>query len=131
VFPWWDNEASGFFPCTTAEQAADFHLARLDEVRRTYPRKEVIITEFGWPHAPEGGSLTNSYTQQKCGVASVANQKQVVASTLKKLVASHQSGVVFEAFSENWKARHEGGFGGSWGICQGKPPYHCIENLMQ
>jgi len=31
---------------------ADFHMARLEDIRRTYPGKEVIVTEFGWPMGP-------------------------------------------------------------------------------
>jgi len=47
VFPWWENKHSGVFPCTPAKKAADFHIARIEDIRRTYPGKEVILTEFG------------------------------------------------------------------------------------
>jgi len=126
VFPWWENKYSGVFPCTPAKKAADFHIARLQDIRRTYPGKEVILTEFGWPNGPEGGIEINKLTQQQCGVAGIKNQALVVKSTFKKLAEKSWSGVVFEAFSENWKSSAEGDFGNFWGICEGEPPYTCI-----
>ncbi|MGZ5011865.1 MAG: exo-beta-1,3-glucanase [Methylobacter sp.] len=127
VFPWWENKHSGVFPCTPAKRAADFHIARLEDIRRTYPGKEVILTEFGWPNGPEGGTDTNKLTKQQCSVAGKKNQAMVVKSTFKKLAEKGWSGVVFEAFSESWKPTDEGDVGKYWGICQGEPPYTCIE----
>ncbi|MGZ8152666.1 MAG: exo-beta-1,3-glucanase [Methylovulum sp.] len=130
VYPWWENKYSGVHTCITAVQAADFHIARIEEIRRTYPGKEVIITEFGWPNGPEGGTETNKNTQQRCGIAGKKNQALVVKSTFKKLQENNWSGVVFEAFSENWKPSDEGNFGRHWGICQGEPPYSCSKGLI-
>lgn len=127
VFPWWDNEYSGLFPCTSAKQAADFHIARIEDVRKAYPGKEVVLTEFGWPNGPEGAVNTNKHTGQQCSVAGKKNQELVVKSTFKKLAAKGWSGNVFEAFSENWKPNSEGDFGRYWGICQGEPPYDCMK----
>jgi exo-beta-1,3-glucanase (GH17 family) len=53
----------------------------------------------------------------------------VIKATFKKLAKQNRSGVVFEAFSENWKPSNEGNFGDYWGICQGTAPYHCIKDL--
>lgn len=125
IFPWWENKHADVHTCTTAEQAADFHIARLEEIRRTYPGKEVIVTEFGWPSGPEGGTETNVRTGQKCGVASPKNQAKVIKSTFQKLAEKNGGGIVFEAFSEGWKPSDEGNFGSHWGICQGQPPYTC------
>jgi exo-beta-1,3-glucanase (GH17 family) len=125
VFPWWENKHAGVHTCTTADQATDFHIARLAEVRQTYPDKDVVLTEFGWPSGPEGGTEANSRTGQKCGVAGVKNQVKVIKTTLQKLAEKNWSGNVFEAFSENWKPNDEGNFGSHWGICQGQPPYSC------
>lgn len=127
VFPWWENKYSDVLPCTPANKAADFHIARIEEVRRAYPGKEVILTEFGWPNGPEGSMESNKFTRQKCGVASKKNQALVVKSTFKKLTEKGWSGTVFEAFSEDWKPGDEGDFGRFWGICQGEPPYTCIK----
>ncbi|MDP2100361.1 MAG: exo-beta-1,3-glucanase [Methylobacter sp.] len=127
VFPWWENKYSDTLPCTPANKAADFHIARIGQVRKTYPGKEVMLTEFGWPNGPEGSIESNKFTQQPCSIASKKNQALVVKSTFKKLAAKGWSGTVFEAFSENWKTGDEGDFGRFWGICQGDPPYSCMK----
>ncbi len=129
IFPWWENKFSGVHTCTPAEEAADFHIARLEDIRRAYPGKEVVVTEFGWPNGPEGGTEINFKTGQHCGIANKKNQMLVIQSTFKKLATKLWSGVVFEAFSENWKPTKEGNFGSFWGICQGEPPYTCAKGL--
>jgi exo-beta-1,3-glucanase (GH17 family) len=129
IFPWWENKHAGVHSCTPAEKAADFHIERLSEIRRTYPGKEVILTEFGWPHSPEGATETNVYTGERCGIAGRKNQQLVIRSTFQKLAERDWSGTVFEAFSENWKSGNEGSFGNSWGICEGNPPYTCTPGL--
>ncbi len=125
IFPWWENRFSGLHTCIKAEQAADFHIARLLEVQKANPDKDIIITEFGWPYGPEGGSERNQHTGQRCGIASPENQALVIRQTFKKLAEHRYSGIVFEAFSENWKPDDEGHFGEYWGLCQGEPPYAC------
>jgi exo-beta-1,3-glucanase (GH17 family) len=90
-----------------------------------YPEKEVILTEFGWPGGPRGYRETNDYTGQRCGIANEANQDLVIMETLTKLDEKQWSGVVFEAFRENWKRRYEGRVGPFWGICKGTWPYKC------
>ncbi|MDD1612211.1 MAG: exo-beta-1,3-glucanase [Methylococcaceae bacterium] len=130
VFPWWENKHAGVFSCTPAEKAADFHIARLNEIRRVYPGNEVILTEFGWPYAPEGATEVNVHTGEHCGIANRKNQALVIRTTLNKLAEKQWSGVVFEAFSENWKPSNEGLFGGSWGVCSGEPPYDCLSDLI-
>ena len=130
VFPWWDNRFSGLFSCTSADEAADFHVARHGDVQRVNASKEVIITEFGWPNAPAGKTEKNKYTDQHCGIAGKETQFLVAQSTFNKLAAKNISGVLFEAFAENWKPHDEGSFGGFWGFCEGKPPYNCQQGLQ-
>ena len=130
IFPWWENKYSGEHACTTAEQAADFHIARLTDLHTAYPEKEIIVTEFGWPNGPENGTESNYHTGQHCGVANPANQMLVVNSTLKQLKEKHWSGGVFSAFSEQWKPGNEGLFGSYWGVCQGQAPYSCNPGLF-
>jgi exo-beta-1,3-glucanase (GH17 family) len=131
IFPWWENKFSGLHPCTTAEQAADYHINRLTDLHKAYPDKEIIVTEFGWPNGPEGGSEMNDHTGQHCGIANKTNQALVVQTTFKKLAEKNWSGVVFEAFSETWKPGSEGLFGSYWGICQNEAPYACLTNPMK
>ena len=131
IFPWWENKFSGVHPCTTAEQAADYHINRLTDLHKAYPGKEIIVTEFGWPNGPEGGSEINDHTGQHCGIANKANQSLFVQTTFKKLAEKKWSGVVFEAFSEIWKPGSESLFGSYWGVCQGEPPYSCTTDFMK
>jgi exo-beta-1,3-glucanase (GH17 family) len=130
IFPWWENKHAGVHSCTPAERAADFHVRRLNEIRRTYPGAEVILTEFGWPYAPEGGTEVNVRTGEHCGIAGRRQQALVIRSTLEKLAENRWSSVIFEAFSEPWKSQKEGLFGGSWGICTGESPYECLTDLI-
>jgi exo-beta-1,3-glucanase (GH17 family) len=130
IFPWWENKYSGVHTCITAKKAADFHIARIEEVQNIYPEKEVVLTEFGWPNGPKDGTEINVHTGQHCGIASKQNQITVINATFKKLAHKNWSGVVFEAFSENWKPSNEGNFGDYWGICEGIPPYRCIKDLI-
>jgi exo-beta-1,3-glucanase (GH17 family) len=130
IFPWWENLFSGVHTCIPADKAADFHIARLEELHKTYPGKEVIMTEFGWPNGPEGDTETNPNSGQHCGIANTKNQTLVVQSTFKKLAEKKWSGIVFEAFSETWKLSKEGGVGSFWGVCSGVPPYNCTKGLI-
>lgn len=127
IFPWWENIYSTAYPCTTAKQAANFHIARAASVKQAYPGKDVIITEFGWPSGPPGTTSKNKRTKQHCGLASQKNQSLVIQETFKKLARKKWSGVAFEAFSENWKPSQEGAAGAAWGICKDKPPYACAK----
>ena len=132
VFPWWENKHSGLFPCVSAQNAADFHLARWQEVKKTHPDKEVILTEFGWPNAPHNTVQSNSKTGVSCASASASdeNQHDVIEKTFKKLKQKAISGVAFEAFSENWKPDEEGETGRYWGLCDSLPPYACHTSLL-
>jgi exo-beta-1,3-glucanase (GH17 family) len=128
IFPWWENRFSGLFPCTTAADAAEFHVARLQDVRARYSLTDVVITEFGWPAGPDGLKQRNDFTGEICqgAEAGEVNQRRVVSETLAKLDALGLRGVLFEAFREgSWKIRKEGAVGPFWGVCQGGPLFDC------
>ncbi|MDD5214330.1 MAG: exo-beta-1,3-glucanase [Methylococcales bacterium] len=130
IFPWWENRHADLFSCVEAEKAADFHLARWQELKKTNPQKEIIVTEFGWVFAPEGKAQMNLKTKKDCGgVASRKNQQLVLQSTFKKFAEKKISAVAFEAFSENWKPSEEGDFGRFWGLCDSVSPYTCHISL--
>lgn len=124
VFPWWENKFSGLYPCTTAAQAAKFHIQRVQDVMNRYPGKKVILTEFGWPAGPSGYREVNVHNGQRCGEASQSNQNWVITHTIQELNAKSWPGVVFESFREPWKVV-EGKVGPYWGICNGISPYTC------
>ena len=128
IFPWWENLHSGLFGCTGAGDAAAFHLERLAEVRRVYPDKEVMVTEFGWPAGPPDPAEAAG-VRAACAEAGPKAQLQVVNETLAELRRRGWSGVVFQAFREPWKAGREGAVGPFWGLCEGTPPYRCPEGI--
>ncbi len=125
VFPWWENKFSGIFPCTSAADAAQFHVDRVKNVMDIYSSKEVILTEFGWPAGPTGYSEVNQFTGQACGVASKGNQDLVIKETLRAFDMRGWQGVVFEAFQQPWKKEVEGRVGDRWGRCRHIPPFTC------
>lgn len=129
IFPWWENKFSDTFPCTPASKAAEFHVARVQEVKRANPGKDVVITEFGWPNGPNEHTEANTHTGKTCGIASPKNQALVIQQTFNKLHKLKQSGTVFSAFAEHWKQGEEGRFSPYWGLCQGKAPYSCASVL--
>ncbi len=129
VFPWWENRHADLFKCTPADQAAAFHLARYNDVQKTYPGKPVAITEFGWPHGPRGMTVKNQHTGKNCGLASPKDQALVVQSTLKLMQQKKHAVTVFEAFDEAWKASKEADVGAFWGVCSGTAPYSCAKFL--
>jgi len=124
IYPWWENKYSGLYTCTTAAQAADFHLARLATIRARYPGMSVMLSEFGWPAGPEGYTEANINTGERCGVAGEANQRLVIISSIAKLDQNGIDFSLFEAFREPWKTG-EGPVGPWWGICDGTAPYAC------
>jgi len=118
IFAWWENRFSGLFPCITAAEAPAFTVTRLQDVRSTYAGRETISTEFGWPAGPEGYRETNERTGAPgCGVASMANQRQVVTDTVHLLRQLNLPYVVFSAYREPWKII-EGPVGPWWGILE-------------
>jgi exo-beta-1,3-glucanase (GH17 family) len=114
VYPWWENKYSGIFTCISAADAPQFHIDRINNIQGTYPSKEIVLTEFGWPAGPDGYSEANLYTGQRCGIASESNQDYVISQTLTKLNNAGIQGVVFESFREPWKIA-EGPVGPFWG----------------
>jgi exo-beta-1,3-glucanase (GH17 family) len=116
VYAWWENKVAGLFPCIPASDAPAFHVARFLDVRTAYSNKEVILTEFGWPAGPDGYREINQRTAAPgCGIASEANQQDVVNQTVAHLRQQNLPHVVFSAFREPWKVV-EGPVGPWWGI---------------
>jgi exo-beta-1,3-glucanase (GH17 family) len=126
IFPWWENRYFDTFLCLSAEKAADFHLARWQDVTNANPTKEVIVTEFGWPSGPKDQSQVRLKTNKSCGVANRKKQQHVIETTFKKFAEKQVAGIAFEAFSEIWKpAVNDNNVEHFWGLCDNMPPYTC------
>jgi len=127
-YPWWTNVFSGNWPCTPVGQAAQKTLSSYRAIQSLYPNKPIVMTEFGWPTAPQGTSTTspaNYATGQQCGVANDANQKLMIQNTIDLFRANKLPCNTFQAFGEQWKAQHYS-FDAFWGICRGTAPYDCV-----
>jgi exo-beta-1,3-glucanase (GH17 family) len=128
VYAWWENRNSGYWTCTTAADAAEFHVACLQDVKTRYLSRDVVMTEFGWPAGPDGLKQRNDYSGEICqgAEASEVNQRHVLLETLVKLDALGWRGIVFESFrEESWKIRKEGAVGPFWGVCHGDSSFDC------
>jgi exo-beta-1,3-glucanase (GH17 family) len=90
IFPYWEG-----VPIT---QAVNQVVTEYQELVNTYPGKEVVISETGWP---SGGSPS---PQNAAAVPSLANEQ---AFWQQFIVAAIQNGIpygAFEAFDEPWKS---------------------------
>ncbi|UOA07092.1 exo-beta-1,3-glucanase [Methylobacter sp. S3L5C] len=126
IFPWWENRFFDDLFCLSSEQAADFHLARWQDVTNANPTKEVIVTEFGWPSGPKDQPQIGLKTNKSCGIANREKQQHVIETTFKKFAEKQVTGIAFEAFSEIWKPTvTDSNFEHFWGLCDNMPPYTC------
>ncbi|KAF0143216.1 MAG: glycosyl transferase, partial [Rhodospirillaceae bacterium] len=99
ILPYWEG--------VPAEQAVSYALTQLDELRRTYPGKRIVVAEFGWP--------SNGANKFKAKADPVL-QGQVIRQFLAE---AHRRGIeynVVEAFDQPWKNSENHGVGPYWGI---------------
>jgi len=128
-YPWWNNVFSGVWPCNVATQGAQRTFDHYRAIQALYPTKPIVMTEFGWPSAPVGQSITstaNYVTGQQCGIANDNNQKVMVQSTIDLFRQNNLPCNTFQSFREDWKGTGAGDINRYWGICQGQPPYNCV-----
>jgi glucan 1,3-beta-glucosidase len=78
-----------------------------ERVQRTFPGKQLMIGETGWPSA---GRLRRS------AEPSVVDEALYIRSFLRFAADVHMPYNIFEAFDEHWKRVQEGTVGGYWGI---------------
>jgi exo-beta-1,3-glucanase (GH17 family)/cellulose synthase/poly-beta-1,6-N-acetylglucosamine synthase-like glycosyltransferase len=99
MLPYWEG--------IPAERAIDYIAERMDELRRAYPDKPIVIAEAGWP--------SDGRTRESA-VASTSNQAMFLRRFLQR---ARQEGYIYylmEAFDQPWKTRYEGAVGAYWGI---------------
>jgi exo-beta-1,3-glucanase (GH17 family) len=98
-YPYWEGTAEG---TAVASLNAEDLL-----VRRTYPTKEVVVSETGWPSS--GNAVGNA-------VPSLTNAASYFLNLESWAQAGNRKTFYFEAFDEAWKAAYEGPQGAFWGI---------------
>ena len=87
--------------------AVDYVVDRVNELKRMYPGKPIVITEVGWP--------SNGRTRQSA-VASESNEAIFLRTFLERAAQEHYTYYVMEAFDQPWKAQVEGAVGAYWGV---------------
>jgi len=113
VLPYWEG-----FP---VNRAVDAVFDRLDELRRAYPDKPIVITEVGWPS--RGKIIPRKYYEgipeeelNGEAVPSLVNQATFMREFLNRAREADITYYVMEAFDQPWKASDEGAAGSYWGI---------------
>jgi exo-beta-1,3-glucanase (GH17 family) len=101
ILPYWED-----FPI-----AADLAAAHVDDIRRrvaaTFPGKEILIGEVGWPSAGR---------MREGALPSRSNQAHVLEEVMARARAQNYRVNLIEAFDQPWKRYLEGTVGGYWGL---------------
>lgn len=101
ILPYWED-----FPV-----AADKAAAHTDDIRRqvaaSFPGKDILIGEFGWPSAGR---------MREGALPSPSNQARVIQEVLALAARQNYRVNVIEAYDQPWKRRLEGTVGGHWGL---------------
>ena len=99
ILPYWDG--------VELDRAVDHVVVTMNMLKSTFPDKEVIIGEVGWP--------SNARTF-KGAVASPANQATFLRRFLLQAEQQKYVYYIMEAFDQPWKRASEGAVGAYWGV---------------
>jgi exo-beta-1,3-glucanase (GH17 family)/cellulose synthase/poly-beta-1,6-N-acetylglucosamine synthase-like glycosyltransferase len=99
LLPYWDG--------VEVEKAVDFAFKWLDEIRKTFPDKPIVIGEVGWP----SNGRRNGGAEP-----SLANQSRFLRRFIARAEEEHLVYYIMEAFDQPWKAKVEGPIGTYWGV---------------
>jgi len=115
LLPYWEG--------IPIEEAVNYVVLRYNELRRTYPDKQIIITEVGWP------SNGRTFGQ---AVASQTNQAKFLRRFLATAEKNGFTYYIMEAFDQVWKKSEEGDAGAHWGVYNAKrlPKFSFREPLV-
>jgi len=101
ILPYWED-----FPIPAANAAA--HVVSIhDRIATTFPNKEILVGEFGWPSAGR---------MREGARPSPSSQALAIEQTLALAQQKNFRVNVVEAFNQPWKRWLEGSVGGEWGI---------------
>jgi glucan 1,3-beta-glucosidase len=101
ILPYWEDQP------IPAETAADHVASIRRKVAQSFPGKDIMIGEVGWPS--EGrmreGALPSPY-----------NEARVLQDVIARAKQENFHLNVIEAFDQPWKRQFEGTVGGHWGL---------------
>jgi len=101
ILPYWED-----FPIAAAEAGAHVDAIR-SEVAASFPGKDILIGEVGWPSAGR---------MREGALPSPSNQARVLAEVMARARARNYRVNLIEAFDQPWKRQLEGTVGGYWGL---------------
>ncbi|MFP5505188.1 MAG: glycosyltransferase [Gammaproteobacteria bacterium] len=99
LLPYWEGYS--------LEQSLEYVVEAVDELKRLYPGKPIVIGEVGWP--------SNGRTR-KDAVASMANEATFLRRFLEIAERENYVYYLMEAFDQPWKRETEGDVGAYWGV---------------
>jgi cellulose synthase/poly-beta-1,6-N-acetylglucosamine synthase-like glycosyltransferase/exo-beta-1,3-glucanase (GH17 family) len=109
ILPYWDKGAG-----KNGDMA--YLKDKIEELRKAYPNKNIVVTEVGWP-SHGAGRIGRDKGGQAIKVASQAEQARHIREAVAWLREQKIDHFVIEAFDQPWKSRDlEGLAGGYWGL---------------
>ena len=101
ILPYWED-----FPISAAQAGAHVDAIR-SRVAASFPGKDILIGEVGWPSAGR---------MREGALPSPANQALVLEEVMARARANNYRVNLIEAFDQPWKRALEGTVGGYWGL---------------
>lgn len=116
LLPYWEGVA--------LEDAIDFVVDNVNELKQLYPGKPIVIGEVGWPS--NGRSI-------KAATASEADEATFLRRFLARAAEEHYIYYLMEAFDQKWKRETEGAVGAYWGVydVERKPKFQFTEPIIK
>lgn len=99
MLPYWEGIA--------LDDAVDYIVAHMEELKRAFPDKPIVIAEAGWP--------SNGRTRKQAE-SSKANEAIFLRRFIERAEQEHYVYYVMEAFDQPWKRANEGSVGSYWGV---------------
>ena len=99
MLPYWEG--------LNVDDAVNYVVRRMNELKQAYPGKPIVIAEVGWP--------SNGRTRQ-AAVASEATEAIFLRRFLTRAVEEGYVYYIMEAFDQPWKTQNEGAVGAYWGV---------------
>lgn len=116
MLPYWEGVG--------LDVAVDYVVQRVDELKRAFPAKPIVLAEVGWP--------SNGRTRH-AAVASEASEAIFLRRFLVRAAAESYIYYVMEAFDQPWKQVSEGAVGAYWGVydVQRQPKFAFTEPVVE
>ncbi|MFO0998522.1 MAG: glycosyltransferase [Alphaproteobacteria bacterium] len=99
ILPYWEGQP--------LDKSIDFIQTKLSQLQKAYPKKQIVLTEVGWP---SDGRI------KKKAVPSLANQAVFLRKFLNFAQSRNADYYIMEAFDQPWKRHLEGSVGSYWGL---------------